>query len=109
MDAEDPSAPPPEPARSATVRLDWPVRAEGRTVSSLTMRRPKVRDERDAKRVAEDEGDQEIALLANLCEVAPSTIHELDMVDYRKLQEAFVGFMGADGPTPPPSAPPSPR
>ena len=81
------------------------MRAEGRTVSSLTMRRPKVRDER----VAEDEADQEIALFANLCEVSPDTVHELDMADYRKLQEAFVGFIGADGPTPPPSAPPSPR
>ena len=91
------------------ITLSHPVEADGRTISTLTMRRPKVRDERDARRIAGDnEADREIALLANLCEVAPETIHELDLGDYRRLQNAFMGFFQADGPPPPPSATPSP-
>ena len=36
-----------------------------------------------------DDADREIALFGLLCEVAPDTIHELDLADYRQLQEAF--------------------
>lgn len=77
----------------ARVELEHPVVVGGETISTLAMRRPKVRDERDARRMAgEDDGDREIVLLANLCEVAPQMLHELDLADYRRLQEAYLGF-----------------
>ena len=82
-----------------TIQLDHPVDADGRTITSLAMRRPKVRDERDARRIAgADESEREIVLFANLCEVAPDTIHELDLSDYVKLQRAFTDFFPAGGP-----------
>lgn len=66
----------------ATVELKYPGEADGRKISTLTMRRPKVRDERDARRQAGDnDAEHEIVPLANLCEVAPETIHELDLQD----------------------------
>jgi len=93
-----------------TIKLDYPVQADGRAVSSLAMRRPKVRDERDARRIAGgDAAEREVVLFANLCEVAPETIHELDLADYQRLQEAFKDFFQADAPDPETSAeqPPS--
>lgn len=87
------------------VELKYPVEADGRTISTLTMRRPKVRDERDARRLAGDnDAEHEIVLLANLCDVAPETIHELDLQDYRALQQQFMGFIPADDRAPPSSA-----
>ena len=81
------------------IKLDHPVQADGRAVTSLAMRRPKVRDERDARRIAgDDDTEREIVLFANLCEVAPETIHELDLGDYRKLVRAFMDFFPADDP-----------
>lgn len=86
------------------IELSHPVEAEGRTISELTMRRPKVRDERDARRAAAgDDAEAELMLLANLCEVAPETIHEMDLADYRSLQTAFLGFFPPAAPTRKPS------
>ena len=48
-------------------------------------------------------------LFANLCAVAPETIHDLDLLDYRQLQTAFTDFIRADGPAPRPSAEQPPR
>ena len=39
-------------------------------------------------------GDKEVAQLANLCEVSPKVIEELDMKDYVKLQKMYSGFLG---------------
>lgn len=76
-----------------TIKLEHPVEAEGRTIAELTMRRPKVRDERDARRVAgASDEEHEIVLFANLCQIAPETIHEMDLADYARLQEAFSDF-----------------
>ena len=94
---------------SAHITLTHPVEADGRAIASLTMRRPKVRDERDARRVASDDEEREIALFANLCQVAPETIHEMDLDDYRNLQKAFMGFSRADGQAPKPSDGPPPK
>ena len=77
---------------SQTVTLEHPFDHQGTTYTSLTMRRPKVRDEKAARRVAKDDAEREIRLLANLCEVVPEVIEELDLADYRALQEAFTGF-----------------
>lgn len=70
-------------------------------VPGASVRRPKVRDERDARRIAgENDAEREIALFGLLCEVAPNTIQELDLFDYRQLQEAFTGFIQPADPVP---------
>ena len=85
------------------LELELPVRVEGSEYLHLEMRRPKVRDERDARRAGDDAAVQEIALFANLCEVPPSVIEELDMADYRRLQDVYRGFAGPKAS--PPGAP----
>ena len=76
------------------LELEHPVRVDGAEHRHLEMRRPKVRDERDARRAGADDAAREIALFANLCEVPPSVIEELDMADYRRLQGVYTGFAG---------------
>ena len=85
---------------TASVTLQFPVTHQGQEYTSLTMRRPKVRDDKAARRGSNDPADQELRLFANLCEVAPEVIDELDMADYQALQDAFRGFFRkADDPT----------
>jgi len=76
---------------STTVTLKFPVTVDGHEYTSLQMRRCKVKDRRLAAKQKTDE-DREIALIANLCEVPPSVIDELDAVDYAKLTETLQGF-----------------
>lgn len=60
---------------------------------ALTMRRPKVRDMLAADKAKGSDADKEIAMFANLCEVAPADIEALDMADYKALQQAYSGFL----------------
>lgn len=75
------------------VALKYPVKIEGADVSVLHMRRPKVRDLRAAG-AKKDAVEQEIALFSNLCEIPPSAIEDLDLVDYTQLQTAYQVFRG---------------
>ncbi|MYE52275.1 MAG: phage tail assembly protein [Gammaproteobacteria bacterium] len=81
-----------DPAKE-TIALDHPVEADGAQVTSLSMRRAKARDSRDAQRGGGSPADVEIRLFANLCEVATDVVEELDMADYGKLQDAYNRFL----------------
>lgn len=70
--------------------LKYPLEC-GRT--SVTMRRPKVRDMLASDKAKGSDAEKEIALFANLCELAPVDIESLDMVDYQALQKAYQGFL----------------
>lgn len=84
---------------SATVTLQHPVKVQGQDYTSLTMRRPKVKDEKAARRAGKDPADHEVRLIANLCEVVPDVIEELDLADYKAVQDAYRGFFPeADAP-----------
>ena len=84
----------------AKIELRYPVEVDGRKLTTLTMRRPKVRDDRDARRIAgDDDAARELALFGNLCGEAPELIEELDLADYHRLQQAFRGFF--EGASPP--------
>ena len=72
--------------------LEYPVTVDGTTYTTLTMRRPKVRDERDARRDGGGPVDQELRLFGNLCEVAPAVMEELDAADYDRLQDVYFDF-----------------
>jgi hypothetical protein len=79
-----------------TITLKFPVTADGTELRSLRMRRPKVRDQVYAEKGGGTDAEREIRLFASLCEVAPETIEELTLSDYKQLQEAFSGFLSAD-------------
>ena len=66
---------------------------EGVDYTELSMRRAKARDSRDAQRGGGTSADYEIRLMANLCEVAPEVIEDMDMRDYTKLTRVYEGFL----------------
>ena len=81
------------------ITLDYPVTVEGDEYSVLKMRRPKVRDMKAAEKASGSEAETETMLFANLCEVPPAVIDELDMHDYGKVQEQYRDFLSAPGKT----------
>lgn len=79
---------------TADVELNFPVEFNGETVTSVTMRRPKVRDQFKADRVKGSEGEKGIALLCDLCERPQEFMLELDDSDLEKLQSQYLAFKG---------------
>lgn len=75
------------------ITLDYPVKDKDQAVTSLTMRRMKVRDQVTVSKQGGTNAEQEVRLFANLCEVSTQVIEELDIKDYGKLQETYKGFL----------------
>lgn len=75
-----------------TITLEYPFTSGGQMVTSITLRRPKVKDQIAAEKTSSVASEVEIAMMANLAGLAPKDIQELDLADYRKLQKAFEGF-----------------
>ena len=87
-----------------TIKLKYPVENAGETIDSLTMRRSKIKDRlliAKMKNISDEE--KEIRLFANLCEVEPKVIEELDESDYSNLQKIYLGFFNSEGISPEPS------
>lgn len=81
-------------ALTAEIKLAFPVDFDGEKITSLTMRRPKVRDKLKAKKVKGDDEDRALALMADLVEQPIEMIGELDEVDIAKLGEQYASFTG---------------
>ena len=75
------------------IALKHPVTHQGTEYTELSMRRAKARDSRDAQRGGGTAADSEFRMFANLCEVPPEVIEELDMADYAQLQGVYEGFL----------------
>mgnify|MGYP001047536714 CR=1 FL=1 len=75
------------------IPLQYPVEIDGAKVDQLKIRRPKVRDMIDAEKGGGGNAEIEVRLFANLCEVPPATIEELDMSDYQAVQGVYTGFL----------------
>ena len=81
-----------------TIELKYPVESAGQNIDNLTMRRSKVKDRLIvAKMKSASDEEKEIRLFANLCEVQPSIIEELDESDYATLQKAYMDFFKSEG------------
>ena len=80
-----------------TIELKYPVEATGETFTNLTMRRSKIKDRLlVAKMKTASDEEKEIRLFANLCEVEPKVIEELDESDYSNLQKVYLGFFNSE-------------
>ena len=80
---------------SVTVKFDdRPLKIDGTEVKSLQMREPTVDDQLIADKGSNTAAEGEIALIANLCEVAPEMVRGITMRQYRRLQTALSGFIG---------------
>lgn len=75
-----------------TITLKHPVKLNGQEYKELRMRRWKVRDMRRSQASGLPEDEQEVRLFADLCEVSPDVIDELDGADWKQLTDTFKSF-----------------
>ena len=91
---------------TVTVTLDHPIEINGATRTSLTLRRPQVRDLIAAERQP-GEIAQEAALIAGCADIPFEAVGRLDAADYSKIvSEAGLGFFSAPAGPPVPSGGP---
>ena len=76
-----------------TITLKHPITADGREVAELTLRRPKVRDLERMDKVA-GEMAKAVTLVADLAEISPDQVRELDAEDFTAVAERLGGFLG---------------
>ncbi len=76
-----------------TIDLKHPIAVDGLEVRQLTLRRPKVRDMLAADKAGGTDAEKEIRAFANLCEIGPKTVEELDLADYRQAPKAYADFL----------------
>jgi hypothetical protein len=74
------------------INLNYPVTHNGQTYESLTLRRSKIKDRLAVSKMTCSDEEKEIRLFANLCEVPPEVLMELDESDYKKLQTEYMSF-----------------
>ena len=80
------------------IELKYPVEVSGQSYDKLNMRRSKIKDRLlVAKMKTTSDEEKEIRLFANLCEVEPKVIEELDEADYSNLQKVYLGFFNSEG------------
>lgn len=80
------------------IELKYEIESGGQTYKELRMRRSKVKDRLVvAKMKSASDEEKEIRLFANLCEVEPKIIEELDESDYATLQKAYMDFFKSEG------------
>lgn len=75
------------------IKLQFPIPINGVITHDLTLRRPKVRDHLVAGKTPGNDVDKELALFANLIGCAPGELQEMDMADYRQVQDTYTGFL----------------
>jgi hypothetical protein len=78
---------------SDPINLKHPITLGGEEYTQLTLRRPKVRDMLGVDKQGGSDAEKEVRIFANLCEVPPSVIEELDLADYQALQGAYQDFL----------------
>ena len=72
-----------------TVKLKYPVRlATGETLTELKLRRPRVGDLRAVAHLSGD-AEQELAIFARITGLVPEDLDELDLADYKQVQDWF--------------------
>ncbi len=75
------------------IKLNYPIESSGETIESVHLRRPKVRDMIAQEKTAVSDAEKEVALFANLCELTPDNILDIDGADYLKIQKVYAGFL----------------
>jgi hypothetical protein len=75
-------------------RLQYPIEAGGETVDEVTIRRPKRGDYKRLEGVKSHPGQAD-KLIADLAQLTPQQVLELDMEDYDGISGVIEGFLPA--------------
>ncbi len=76
-----------------SIKLKHPIIADGVEVTELALRRPKVRDLERIDKVA-GEIAKAVTLTADLAELTPDQVRELDAEDFAEVAERLGDFLG---------------
>lgn len=76
------------------IDLSRAIEIDGAKVKTLRMREPTVADQLASEELKGTDAAKELMTLANLCQITPDDLKGLSLRDYKKLQEAFLGFIG---------------
>ncbi|USH01055.1 phage tail assembly protein [Grimontia kaedaensis] len=82
-----------------TITLDYPIDVEGERIDVITLRRPKARDLKHMETAKGGEIAKSIGLIANLAELPPSAIDDLDASDFQTVSDVVAGFLTTPGST----------
>lgn len=80
---------------AVALSLRFPIMANNSEITHLHVRRPKVRDMIAMDKAQTSDAEKELTLFANLCEIEPQSLHELDMSDYAQLQTIYQSFLSS--------------
>ena len=75
------------------IPLGQPIEHDGLPIKEIALRRPTVGDHLAAQKTGGTDAEREIRLIANLAELPPEAIHQLDMADYMAIQQVLSGFL----------------
>lgn len=73
--------------------LNYPITISGKTVDRLDVRRPTLGDQLAADKMRGSDADKEVALMVSLTGLEPANLSDLDLMDYRRLQQVYEGFL----------------
>jgi hypothetical protein len=78
-----------------TVKLDHPIKVNGKETTELQMRRPKVADLKKVEQTGGTDTERAVTMLARLTGLVPEDFDQLDAADYLKLDRAYTDFLSA--------------
>lgn len=81
------------PPETVTVKLSRPFNVNGKSVSDLTMREPRVIDKILLEKTPGSEVVKEVTMIATLCGLNASDLNNLPGYDYAELVAAFNRFL----------------
>lgn len=76
-----------------TYQLKYPVTLNGETITELNLRRPKARDLIKSQKAKGGEMEMIATMLADLAEITPRVVNELDAEDFAAVGEVIGNFM----------------
>ena len=76
--------------RKKSVALKYPIEFEGKRITHIEIRSPKVKDYKEAMMAKSEE---EMTLISKLTGCPIEMLEELEMIDFKQLQEALLGFL----------------
>lgn len=77
-----------------SIKLKQPITVDGVETSTINLRRPKVRDLERMDKVS-GEMAKAVGMVADLAELTPDQVRELDAEDFIAVSEQLADFLGA--------------
>jgi hypothetical protein len=76
-----------------TYTLEYPFKYKEVQYETLDIRRPKMRDLKKFDKI-KDPMSKGLMMLADLAEISPDVVEEMDPIDFNKASEMIAGFLG---------------